>query len=91
MGLRFPFPGPFLLPMLLPDGYGTSRRASSCPPSLRHLTHSPPFALREMLEYDGPFLLDVMVPHVEHVLPMIPGGGSFKDIITQGDGSQDSY
>ena len=29
----------------------------------------------------------VMVPHIEHVLPMIPGGASFKDIITEGDGS----
>ncbi len=29
----------------------------------------------------------VMVPHIEHVLPMIPGGGSFKDIITKGDGT----
>merc|ERR1712110_833457 len=29
----------------------------------------------EMLNNDGPFLVDVMVPHVEHVLPMIPGGG----------------
>uniref|UniRef100_A0A061S889 Acetolactate synthase n=1 Tax=Tetraselmis sp. GSL018 TaxID=582737 RepID=A0A061S889_9CHLO len=46
-------------------------------------------AVREMLEYDGPFLLDVMVPHIEHVLPMIPGGGSFKDIITDGDGAQE--
>lgn len=29
----------------------------------------------------------VMVPHIEHVLPMIPGGASFKDIITEGDGT----
>nr|AFK80029.1 acetohydroxyacid synthase [Lobosphaera incisa] len=47
-------------------------------------------AIREMLDTPGPFLLDVMVPHVEHVLPMIPGGGSFKDIITKGDG-RDEY
>ena len=47
-------------------------------------------AIREMLDTPGPFLLDVMVPHVEHVLPMIPGGGSFKDVITSGDGL-DSY
>lgn len=46
---------------------------------------------REMLDHDGPYLLDVMVPHIEHVLPMIPGGGSFSDIITDGDGAQDSY
>jgi hypothetical protein len=32
--------------------------------------------------------LQVMVPHIEHVLPMIPGGASFKDIIVEGDGSQ---
>jgi len=43
-------------------------------------------AIREMLDTPGPYLLDVMVPHMEHVLPMIPGGGSFKDIITEGDG-----
>jgi acetolactate synthase-1/2/3 large subunit len=30
-------------------------------------------AVREMLDTPGPYLLDIMVPHVEHVLPMIPG------------------
>jgi len=44
-------------------------------------------AIREMLDTPGPYLLEVMVPHIEHVLPMIPGGASFKDIITEGDGS----
>lgn len=44
-------------------------------------------AIDEMLATDGPFLLDVMVPHVAHVLPMIPGGGSYKDTITEGDGN----
>jgi acetolactate synthase-1/2/3 large subunit len=44
-------------------------------------------AMREMLDTEGPFLLEVMVPHIEHVLPMIPGGATFKDIITEGDGS----
>ena len=43
---------------------------------------------REMLDTPGPYLLDVMVPHVEHVLPMIPGGGSFKEVITDGDGTK---
>ncbi len=38
-------------------------------------------ALREMIESDGPFLLNVMVPHAEHVLPMIPSGMSVKDMI----------
>ncbi|KAK8942391.1 hypothetical protein KSP39_PZI009235 [Platanthera zijinensis] len=43
-------------------------------------------AMREMLETPGPYLLDVIVPHQEHVLPMIPSGGAFKDVITDGDG-----
>lgn len=43
-------------------------------------------AIREMLETPGPYLLDVIVPHQEHVLPMIPSGGAFKDVITEGDG-----
>uniref|UniRef100_A0A1D2AGP4 Acetolactate synthase n=1 Tax=Auxenochlorella protothecoides TaxID=3075 RepID=A0A1D2AGP4_AUXPR len=44
-------------------------------------------AIREMLDTPGPFLLDIIVPHIQHVLPMIPGGGSFKESITEGDGS----
>ncbi|CAK9224730.1 unnamed protein product [Sphagnum jensenii] len=43
-------------------------------------------AIATMLATPGPYLLDVIVPHQEHVLPMIPGGASFKDIITEGDG-----
>ncbi|KAJ4959995.1 hypothetical protein NE237_019905 [Protea cynaroides] len=43
-------------------------------------------AIRKMLETPGPYLLDVIVPHQEHVLPMIPSGGAFKDVITDGDG-----
>ncbi len=38
-------------------------------------------ALEEMIDSDGPFLLDVMVPYQEHVLPMIPAGMTVKDII----------
>ncbi len=40
-------------------------------------------AIREMLEYDGAFLLDVHVAYQEHVLPMIPSGGSYKDIMLE--------
>ncbi|KAF2316391.1 hypothetical protein GH714_041732 [Hevea brasiliensis] len=43
-------------------------------------------AIKKMLETPGPYLLDVIVPHQEHVLPMIPSGLSFKDAITEGDG-----
>jgi len=38
-------------------------------------------ALEEMINYDGPYLLDVEVPYQEHVLPMIPGGMTVKDMI----------
>uniref|UniRef100_A0A1D1Y2Y2 Acetolactate synthase n=1 Tax=Anthurium amnicola TaxID=1678845 RepID=A0A1D1Y2Y2_9ARAE len=43
-------------------------------------------AIRKMLETPGPYLLDIIVPHQEHVLPMIPSGGAFKDVIIEGDG-----
>ncbi len=39
--------------------------------------------IKEMLEHDGPYLLDVVVPYTEHVLPMIPQGKSAKDILTK--------
>ena len=38
-------------------------------------------ALREMIDYPGPFVLDVQVPYQEHVLPMIPSGMTVKDLI----------
>ena len=40
-------------------------------------------ALDEMLAYSGPFVLDVQVPYVEHVLPMIPAGHSVDHIILE--------
>ena len=40
-------------------------------------------ALEEMIRYDGPFLLDVEVPYQEHVLPMIPSGGSVQNLIKE--------
>ena len=40
-------------------------------------------AIREMLETDGPFLLDCHTGYQEHVLPMIPPGGCYKDIMTE--------
>ena len=38
-------------------------------------------ALREMIAHDGPYVLEVLVPYQEHVLPMIPAGGTVRDII----------
>lgn len=42
-----------------------------------------PAAIEEMLAYDGPFILDVAVPYQEHVLPMIPGGKTVRDMIVE--------
>ncbi|MFO7724472.1 MAG: biosynthetic-type acetolactate synthase large subunit [Oceanipulchritudo sp.] len=43
-------------------------------------------AIREMIDYDGPFVLDVVVPYNEHVMPFIPAGASAKEIlITSGN------
>jgi acetolactate synthase-1/2/3 large subunit len=38
-------------------------------------------AIQEMLDHDGPFVLDVVVPYTEHVLPMIPAGKTVKDML----------
>lgn len=40
-------------------------------------------ALEEMINSQGPYLLNVQVPYVEHVLPMIPGGKTVDDMITE--------
>jgi acetolactate synthase-1/2/3 large subunit len=42
-----------------------------------------PAALETMLRHDGPYLLDVLCPYQQHVLPMIPSGGTVRDIITE--------
>jgi acetolactate synthase-1/2/3 large subunit len=38
-------------------------------------------ALEEMLNSKGPYVLNVLVPHQEHVLPMIPSGMTVRDVI----------
>jgi acetolactate synthase I/II/III large subunit len=38
-------------------------------------------ALREMLDSKKPYVLNVLVPHQEHVLPMIPSGMTVRDTI----------
>ncbi|MDP9290944.1 MAG: biosynthetic-type acetolactate synthase large subunit [Verrucomicrobiota bacterium] len=44
-------------------------------------------AIQRMLDSKEAYVLDVMVPYTEHVLPMIPSGGTYKDVITEGDGT----
>jgi acetolactate synthase-1/2/3 large subunit len=38
-------------------------------------------AIEEMLDSKVPYVLDVLTPYQEHVLPMIPGGMTVRDII----------
>jgi acetolactate synthase-1/2/3 large subunit len=38
-------------------------------------------ALQRLIDAPGPALLDVQVPYQEHVLPMIPGGMTVRDLI----------
>jgi len=40
-------------------------------------------ALKEMLAHDGPYVLDIVVPYTNHVLPMIPAGRSVKDMLLE--------
>jgi len=47
-------------------------------------------AIRRMLESKDVYVLDVMVPYTEHVLPMIPGGMTYKDVITDSVGAMPS-
>jgi acetolactate synthase I/II/III large subunit len=42
-----------------------------------------PQALAEMLKHKGAYLLDVICPYQEHVLPMIPSGRTVRDIIIE--------
>jgi acetolactate synthase-1/2/3 large subunit len=39
-------------------------------------------ALQRLIDAEGAYALDVMVPFTEHVLPMIPANKTFQDIIT---------
>jgi acetolactate synthase-1/2/3 large subunit len=48
-----------------------------------HLKSELKEAIQEMLDCDGPFLLDVIVPNTEHVIPMIPAGQSVDEMIIE--------
>ncbi|MBU62180.1 MAG: acetolactate synthase, large subunit, biosynthetic type [Opitutae bacterium] len=73
--------GPDNLDAIYPDfitmaaGFGVKARRISKREDLRE-------GIREMLEADEPYLLEVVVPYTEHVLPMIPQGKSAKEILT---------
>ncbi len=56
------------------DGFGVKARRVHRREDLRG-------AIQEMLDFDGPYVLDVIVPYTEHVLPMIPGGRTVNEMI----------
>ncbi len=45
-------------------------------------------AVNEMLEHPGPFVLEVVVPYTEHVMPFIPAGKSAKEILIRSPKSE---
>jgi acetolactate synthase-1/2/3 large subunit len=86
--------GPIDHPEALGDGDGSHREttfpdfvrvAEGFGVTARHVRSKAEFpaALDEMLSHDGPFLLDVICPYQEHVLPMIPSGKTARDIIVE--------
>lgn len=40
-------------------------------------------AIQRLLDSTEAYVLDIMVPYTEHVLPMIPAGMTYKDILTE--------
>jgi acetolactate synthase-1/2/3 large subunit len=42
-------------------------------------------AIEEMITHDGPYVLEVVVPYTEHVLPMIKQGLSAKEILIKSE------
>ncbi|MBI1312960.1 biosynthetic-type acetolactate synthase large subunit [bacterium] len=58
------------------EGYGIAGRRVRSKAELSE-------AITEMINHDGPYLLECVCPYQEHVLPMIPGGKTVRDIITE--------
>jgi acetolactate synthase-1/2/3 large subunit len=63
-----------------PDFVAISRGFGIAARQIRHKDEVIP-ALQEMIAHPGPYVLDVLVPYQEHVLPMIPAGGTVREII----------
>jgi acetolactate synthase-1/2/3 large subunit len=62
--------------MQIAQGFGVSAERVVCKKDVRP-------ALERMLASTEPYLLDIIVPFTEHVLPMIPAGKGFNDIIVE--------
>ena len=79
--------GPDNLDAIYPDfvkiseGFGVKARRVSKKEELRE-------AIQEMIAHDGPYVLEVIVPYTEHVLPMIKQGLSAKEILLKSPNSK---
>jgi acetolactate synthase-1/2/3 large subunit len=58
------------------EGFGVKAERVVDPKDLRP-------ALKRMLDSKESYVLDIMVPYTEHVLPMIPAGKTVKDMILE--------
>ena len=58
------------------EGFGVKAERITDPKDLKA-------ALKRMLDSKEAYVLDVMVPYTDHVLPMIPAGATVKDIIME--------
>ena len=56
-------------------------RGSASRPAMFATRRRWPMRSQEMIAHPGPYVLDVMIPYQEHVLPMIPAGMTVRDII----------
>ena len=41
--------------------------------------------MKKMFEYDGPYLLEVMIEKEDNIFPMVPAGKSVSQIILSAD------
>ena len=62
--------------MKLAEAYGIKGIRAESPEDV-------PGALKDMMESDGPVLLDVLADRLENVFPMIPAGAAVKDMIIE--------
>lgn len=65
---------------IYPD-YVTIAKGFGIPARRVHKREELKDAIQEMLDSKEAFLLDVIVPYTEHVLPMIPAGGSVDQMV----------
>ena len=72
--------------MINPDNKTTAAKLRFCSSRFFKVSDISPeefrAAFEEAMQYDGPFVIDTKIDKDEVVLPMLPPGGSIRDIIT---------